>query len=91
VTFAGKSPGVVLAGTLTLPRQNAEKYPAVILVSGSGPQDRNQEFFDHKPFLVIADYLTRAGSPCCAATTGVSRNRPAASPRPPLPIFRTMR
>ncbi len=52
--------GVVLAGTLTLP-QGDGPFPAAILVSGSGPQDRDETLFGHKPFLVIADYLTRRG------------------------------
>lgn len=49
-----------LAGTLTLP-EGAGPFPAALLVSGSGPQDRNEEIFGHKPFLVLADFLTRAG------------------------------
>jgi len=51
-----------LAGTLTFPRTKplGGPIPAVILVSGSGPQDRNSTFFDHQPFLVLADHLTRA-------------------------------
>jgi pimeloyl-ACP methyl ester carboxylesterase len=36
-------------------------FPAVLLISGSGPQDRNEEIMGHKPFLVLADYLTRRG------------------------------
>ena len=51
---------IELAGTLTLPKQTG-KYPAVILISGSGPQDRDETLMDHKPFLVIADHLTRNG------------------------------
>ena len=51
---------VDLAGTLTLPR-GAGPWPAVVLVSGSGPQDRDETIMDHKPFLVLADALTRAG------------------------------
>lgn len=58
VTF--ESEGATLAGTLTLPRGDGP-FPATVLVSGSGPQDRNEEIFEHKPFLVLADYLTRAG------------------------------
>ena len=54
------SQGITLAGTLTLPRKKGT-FPAVILVSGSGQQDRNSEIFGHKPFLVISDYLTRHG------------------------------
>ncbi len=60
VTFKNKSAGVTLAGTLTLPKKGGP-FPAVILITGSGPQDRNETVFGHKPFLVIADYLTRRG------------------------------
>jgi hypothetical protein len=60
VRFAGGSDGVELAGTMTLPEAGGP-HPAAILVSGSGPQDRNEEIFQHKPFLVLADYLTRRG------------------------------
>ena len=52
--------GIRLAGTLTLPRGQGP-FPAAILISGSGPQDRDETLFQHKPFLVIADYLTRRG------------------------------
>ena len=55
----------ILAGTLTLPKEaknnTNRKFPVVILISGSGSQDRNQEILGHKPFLVIADYLTKNG------------------------------
>ena len=51
---------VVLDGTLTLP-EGAGPFPAVILVSGSGPQNRDEEIFGHKPFLVMADHLSRHG------------------------------
>ena len=60
VKFKNKEAGIKLAGTLTLPKQKGV-YPAVILVSGSGPQDRNEDILGHKPFMVIADYLTRLG------------------------------
>lgn len=52
-----------LAGTLTLPTGASaeEKVPAVALATGSGPQDRDETIFGHKPFLVLADALTRAG------------------------------
>jgi hypothetical protein len=50
--------GIKLAGTLTLPR-GAGPFPAAILITGSGPQDRDESLLGHKPFLVIADYLTR--------------------------------
>ena len=52
--------GVTLAGTFTKPAKGA-KHPAVVLVTGSGPQDRNETIMEHKPFLLIADYLTRQG------------------------------
>lgn len=52
--------GGKLAGTLTLPKATAPA-PAVLLWSGSGQQDRDETIFGHKPFLIIADRLTRAG------------------------------
>ncbi|WP_373331191.1 alpha/beta hydrolase family protein [Salmonirosea aquatica] len=51
---------VHLGATLTLPA-GAGPFPAAILISGSGAQDRNSTLFGHKPFWVIADYLTRRG------------------------------
>jgi uncharacterized protein len=61
VRFENKSaPGVTLAGTLTTPR-GAGPFPVVITITGSGPQDRDESLLGHKPFLVIADYLTRHG------------------------------
>lgn len=60
VEFPGGAEGVTLAGTLTLPKEGS-KFAAAILVSGSGPQDRNETLMGHKPFWVIADYLTRRG------------------------------
>ncbi len=53
-------PGVHLAGTLTVPKGKGP-FPAVVLITGSGPQDRDETAFGHKPFLVLADYLTRRG------------------------------
>lgn len=53
-------PGVRLAGTLTLPAGDGP-HPAVLLVSGSGPQDRDEALLGHKPFLVLSDHLTRRG------------------------------
>jgi pimeloyl-ACP methyl ester carboxylesterase len=52
--------GLTLAGTLTIP-EGAGRHPAVVLISGSGPQDRDETLVEHKPFLVLADYLTRRG------------------------------
>ncbi len=52
--------GVTLSGTLTLPKRGAP-FAAAILLSGSGPQDRDESLFGHKPFAVLADHLTRHG------------------------------
>ncbi|MDR1161900.1 MAG: alpha/beta hydrolase [Tannerellaceae bacterium] len=60
ITFENEEAGIRLAGTLTLPEQ-ADNVTAVVLLSGSGPQNRNEEIVGHKPFLVLADYLTRQG------------------------------
>ena len=60
VTVYNKHADINLSATLTLPK-DGNNFPAVVLVSGSGPQDRNSEIMGHKPFLVIADYLTRNG------------------------------
>ena len=60
ITIENPQAGITLAGTLTLPEQGS-KFPAVVLVTGSGPQNRDEEIMGHKPFLVIADYLTRNG------------------------------
>ncbi|MEY3238389.1 MAG: hypothetical protein RI883_2490 [Bacteroidota bacterium] len=60
VTFKKKKAGVTLSGTLTLPKKEGN-YPVVILISGSGPQNRDEELMGHKPFLILSDYLTRNG------------------------------
>lgn len=60
VKVDNKLDSVILAGTLTLPSREG-KYPVVILISGSGPQNRDEELLNHKPFLVLSDYLTRNG------------------------------
>jgi fermentation-respiration switch protein FrsA (DUF1100 family) len=60
VRFDSEAEGVTLAGTLTLPPGDGP-HPAAVLVSGSGPQDRDETVFGHRPFLVLADYLTRNG------------------------------
>lgn len=60
VSFTNLQQDIQLAGTLTLP-DSGKDFPAVILISGSGPQDRNETILGHKPFWVIADYLTRKG------------------------------
>ncbi len=60
VEYVNSKSGLKLAGTLTTP-ENAVNCPAVILISGSGAQDRDETIFEHKPFFVIADHLTRNG------------------------------
>lgn len=55
------SDGVRLAGTLTIPQNATRKTPVVVMVTGSGPQNRDEEIFEHHPFAVIADYLARNG------------------------------
>lgn len=60
VTFRNKKAGINLSGTLTLPEKSWEA-PCVILITGSGPQNRDEELMGHKPFLVLSDYLTRHG------------------------------
>jgi uncharacterized protein len=52
--------GIHYAGTLTFPNSGGP-FPAAILITGSGQQDRDETIFGHKPFAVIADYLTRRG------------------------------
>jgi pimeloyl-ACP methyl ester carboxylesterase len=60
VRFMNRKAGIDLAGTLTVP-EGEGSFPAVILITGSGSQNRNEELMFHKPFLVIADYLSRNG------------------------------
>jgi len=60
VTFANPKAQVSLAGTLTLP-PGPGPFPAAVLIAGSGPQDRDEAVAGHRPFLVLADYLTRKG------------------------------
>jgi pimeloyl-ACP methyl ester carboxylesterase len=54
------APGVKLAGTLTIPPGKGP-FPAAVLITGSGAQDRDESLMGHKPFLVLADHLTRHG------------------------------
>ncbi len=60
VAYAGPAADVKLAGTLTLP-EGKGPFPAVLLITGSGPQNRDGELMGHQPFRVLADYLTRRG------------------------------
>ena len=63
VTFTNEADGATLAGTLTYPigYDKKQKPMVVLFVSGSGQQNRDEELMNHKPFLVIADYLARQG------------------------------
>lgn len=60
VSYENAAAGVKFAGTLTYPR-GPGPFPAVLLITGSGPQNRNEEIMGHRPFLVLADFLTRHG------------------------------
>jgi fermentation-respiration switch protein FrsA (DUF1100 family) len=60
VTYGSKSSNIKLAATLTIP-QGKGPFPAVLLIVGSGPHDRDEALLGHRPFLVLADYLTRKG------------------------------
>jgi len=60
VVIPTPTPGVTLAGVLTTPK-SGQAYPVVLLISGSGQQDRDETIAGHRPFLVLADYLTRRG------------------------------
>lgn len=62
VVYKNAKDNVKLAGTLSLPRAvSSKRHPAVILITGSGAQDRDETILGHRPFLVLADYLTRRG------------------------------
>ena len=60
ITFQNVKANISLAGTLTLPEKEGN-FPVVILISGSGAQNRDEELLGHKPFLVISDHLTKNG------------------------------
>ncbi len=60
VTFKNEKADISLAGTLTIP-EGSGPFPAVVMITGSGSQNRNEELMGHEPFLVISDYLSRNG------------------------------
>ncbi|MFQ5632902.1 MAG: alpha/beta hydrolase family protein, partial [bacterium] len=60
VSYENTDAGITLAGTLTFPKSGGQ-FPAIVLITGSGPQDRDESLLGHKPFLVLADHLTRNG------------------------------
>jgi uncharacterized protein len=68
VVYMNADQSIQYGATLTYPKADsadhsakANTFPAIILITGSGQQDRNESIFDHKPFAVIADYLTKKG------------------------------
>ena len=60
VTYTNDKDGITLAGTLTYPKEGGP-FPTVLLITGSGAQNRDEELMGHRPFLVLSDYLTRRG------------------------------
>lgn len=60
VSYRNEKDNILLAGTLSKP-SSGNRFPVVLLITGSGPQDRDESIGMHKPFAVIADQLTRAG------------------------------
>ncbi|MDE0957212.1 MAG: alpha/beta fold hydrolase [Planctomycetota bacterium] len=60
VTYVNPAAGITFAGTLTIP-QGQGPFPCALLITGSGSQDRDEMIFEHRPFLIIADHLTRKG------------------------------
>ncbi len=60
VSFTNEKEGNTLTGTLTIPKGKGP-FPAMVLVSGSGQQNRDEELMNHRPFWVIADYCARHG------------------------------
>ena len=60
VTIVNDKDNISLGGTFTRPQKGGQ-FATVILVSGSGPNDRDETIFGHKPFLVLSDFLTRNG------------------------------
>ncbi|MDD7317836.1 MAG: alpha/beta fold hydrolase [Prevotella sp.] len=63
VSFTNRAANATLAGTLTYPTgwKEGERVPVVLMVTGSGPENRDEEVFEHRPFLVLADHLARSG------------------------------
>jgi len=60
VSYTNDIANITLSGTLTTPNSEGP-FPAIILITGSGQQDRNETVMNHRPFLIIADHLTRNG------------------------------
>lgn len=60
IVFYSKDKSMEFGATITYPKDD-EKHPAIIMITGSGPQNRDEELFQHKPFAVVADHLTKNG------------------------------
>src|SRR5262249_23072298 len=60
VSFENGAAGIRLSGTLTIPSGKGP-FPAAVLIPKSGPLDRDERLLNHRPFFILADYLTRAG------------------------------
>ena len=61
ITFKNDVEGNLLAGTISTPKDFNKKSPILVMITGSGAQNRDEEIFEHKPFLVIADDLAKKG------------------------------
>jgi hypothetical protein len=85
VTYKDNQAGIKLAGTLTIPQRKGP-FTAVLLITGSGQQDRDESLMGHKPFLVLSDYLTRRALRCCVWMIVAWEARAGTSLHPRLPI-----
>lgn len=59
--YQGIKTKLTYGATLTYPKEDSKKYPLIVLVTGSGAQDRDETIMEHKPFAVLADFLTKNG------------------------------
>lgn len=59
-TYFNADKSIQFGATLTYPKEN-KRYPVMLMITGSGQQDRDESLFDHKPFAIIADYLAKQG------------------------------
>ena len=73
VEFDNGVAGITLAGTLTMP-EGEGPFPAAVLISGSGPQDRDEMVLGHRPFLVLSDHLTRNGIAVLRYDRGIGKS-----------------
>jgi len=61
ISYKNEKADIKIGGTITLPAEGTDKYPVILLITGSGAQDRNETIMGHKPFFVIADHFSRRG------------------------------